>query len=62
MQTSEEYLDIHEWQIRAIEEGIAAAKKGKTKNLEEVKQHWEKKLALSGYRGQAISLYTSLEI
>jgi len=43
MQTSKEYL-IHEWQIRAIEEGIAAAEKGEIKNLEEVKQYWEKNL------------------
>lgn len=41
----EEYLDIHEWQIKAIKEGIAAAEKGKVKDLEKVKQHWEKKLA-----------------
>jgi RHH-type transcriptional regulator, rel operon repressor / antitoxin RelB len=39
----EEYLDIHEWQIKAIKEGIAAAKRGKVKDFDEVKKYWEKK-------------------
>lgn len=40
----EEYLDIHEWQIKAIGEGIAAADRGETVSFEEVKKYWEKKL------------------
>ena len=40
----EEYLDIHEWQIKAIEEGIAAADRGETLSFEEVKKYWEKQL------------------
>lgn len=38
----EEYLEIHEWQIQAIHEGIAAVARGETKDFSEVKKHWEK--------------------
>jgi len=40
----EEYLDIHEWQVHAINEGIAAADRGETISFEEVKKQWEKKV------------------
>jgi predicted transcriptional regulator len=40
----EEYLEIHEWQIQAIKEGIAAADRGETVSFEEIKKHWEKKV------------------
>jgi RHH-type transcriptional regulator, rel operon repressor / antitoxin RelB len=39
----EEYLDIHEWQINAMEEGMEAADKGEVRTLEEVKRFWEQK-------------------
>jgi RHH-type transcriptional regulator, rel operon repressor / antitoxin RelB len=38
----EEYLEIHEWQVQAIKEGIAAADRGETISLEEVKKQWVK--------------------
>ncbi|HEX4044648.1 MAG TPA: hypothetical protein VHZ76_03165 [Gammaproteobacteria bacterium] len=38
----EEYVDLHEWQVHAIKEGIKAAKKGEVIPLEKVKQYWEK--------------------
>lgn len=40
----EEYLDIHEWQIQAIKQGIEAVEQGKTFPFEEIKKHWEKKI------------------
>lgn len=40
----EEYLDIHEWQVQAIKEGIAAADRGETVSFEEIRKYWEKKL------------------
>lgn len=45
----EEYLEIHEWQIQAIEEGIAAADRGETTSLEEIKKYWEKKVEDSNH-------------
>jgi len=45
----EEYLDIHEWQINAIEEGIAAFNSGKIIPFEAVKTFWEKKIEDSNY-------------
>lgn len=39
----EEYLDVHEWQIKAIKEGIAEIDRGETIPFEDVKKHWEKK-------------------
>ena len=40
----EEYLAIHEWQIQAIKEGIAAVDRGETVSFDEVKKHWEKRV------------------
>lgn len=40
----EEYLDIHEWQIQAIKEGITAAEHGETVSFDEIKKHWEKQV------------------
>jgi predicted transcriptional regulator len=45
--STEDYLDIYEWQVQAIKEGIAAADRGETVNFEEIKKHWEKKLTNS---------------
>lgn len=40
----EDYLDIHEWQVQAIKEGIKAADRGELTSLENVKKKWERKL------------------
>jgi len=40
----EEYLEIHEWQVQAIKEGIAAADRGETIDFDEVKKYWEKRV------------------
>lgn len=40
----EEYLAIHEWQVQAIKEGIAAVDRGETISFDEVKKHWEKRV------------------
>ena len=40
----EEYLDIHEWQLDAINLGIHAADKGEVLSLEEVKRHLEQEI------------------
>ena len=40
----EEYLEIHEWQVQAIQKGIAAADRGETVSFEEIKKRWEKKV------------------
>jgi RHH-type rel operon transcriptional repressor/antitoxin RelB len=40
----EEYLEIHEWQVQAIQEGIAAADRGETISFDEIKKQWEKKV------------------
>jgi RHH-type rel operon transcriptional repressor/antitoxin RelB len=45
----EEYLDIHEWQIQAINEGIAAADRGETVNFDEIKKYWEKRIEDSSH-------------
>ena len=39
------YIDINEWQLQAIEEGIREADEGKLTSHEEVKSNWEEKLA-----------------
>lgn len=39
----EEYLEIHEWQLQAIQEGLRAADRGETIAFEEVKKQWKKK-------------------
>jgi RHH-type rel operon transcriptional repressor/antitoxin RelB len=38
----EEYIDLHEWQIQAIEEGIAAADRGETVEFDAIKKKWRK--------------------
>ncbi len=38
----EDYLDLHEWQIQAIEEGIVAVDQGDTVSFESIKTEWEK--------------------
>ncbi len=45
----EEYLEIHEWQIQAITQGIAAVDQGETTSFEEIKKHWEKKVGDSDH-------------
>ena len=45
----EEYLEIHEWQVQAIQEGIAAADRGEIVSFEEIKKQWEKKVEDSNY-------------
>lgn len=40
----EEYLEIHEWQVQAIKDGITAADRGETISFEEIKRYWEKKV------------------
>lgn len=45
----EEYLEIHEWQVQAIQEGIAAADCGEIISFEEIKKQWEKKVEDSNY-------------
>lgn len=40
----EEYLEIHEWQVQAINEGITAVDRGETISLEDIKKYWEKKV------------------
>lgn len=40
----EEYLDIHEWQVQAIQEGIEAVTRGETESIEDVKKYWKERL------------------
>jgi RHH-type rel operon transcriptional repressor/antitoxin RelB len=40
----EDYLDIREWQIQAIHEGIKAADQEELVPFENVKKRWERKL------------------
>lgn len=40
----EEYLDIHEWQVQAIEKGIEAADQGETLSFDEIKKQWKKRI------------------
>lgn len=37
----EEYLDVHEWQVQAIQEGLKEIEQGATVDLTEVKKQWE---------------------
>ncbi|STX88386.1 CopG family ribbon-helix-helix protein [Legionella feeleii] len=37
----EEYLDVHEWQVQAIQEGLEEIEQGATVDLTEVKKQWE---------------------
>lgn len=41
----EEYLDIHEWHIEAIKQGIAEADRGELMDWEDVKKEREKRRA-----------------
>ena len=40
----EEYLNLHEWQVQAIQEGLNQIDLGQTVDFSEVKAYWEKKL------------------
>ncbi len=39
----EEYLDIHEWQIQAIQEGLNAADRQEVVDFESIKKKWKKR-------------------
>ena len=39
----EEYLDIHEWQIQAIQEGLNAVDREEVVDFASVKMKWEKR-------------------
>ena len=39
----EEYLDLHEWQIQAIQQGIADVDEGDITSFANVKQYWKKR-------------------
>lgn len=39
----EEYLEIHEWQIQAIQEGLNAVDREEIVDFESVKQKWKKR-------------------
>ncbi len=39
----EEYLDIHEWQIQAIQEGLNAVDREEVVDFESVKKKWAKR-------------------
>ncbi len=39
----EEYLEIHEWQIQAIQEGLNAVDREEVIDFESVKKKWEKR-------------------
>jgi predicted transcriptional regulator len=41
----EEYLNLQEWQVTAIREGIKAAERNDASDYEEVRAYWEKQLA-----------------
>ena len=41
----EEYLNLQEWHIEAIREGIKAADRNDGADIEEVKSYWEKQIA-----------------
>ncbi len=45
----EEYLALEEWHVQAILEGIAADERGETLKLEDIRRHWENKLADSSH-------------
>jgi predicted transcriptional regulator len=40
----EEYLTVQEWQVEAINEGLAAAVRGDGVDFEVVKANWERRL------------------
>jgi RHH-type transcriptional regulator, rel operon repressor / antitoxin RelB len=39
----EEYLDIHEWQIRAIQKGLEEVDRNEVVDFEIVKKEWKRK-------------------
>ncbi len=39
----EEYLDLHEWQIKAIKKGIAEVDHGELVDFDDVKQKWKRR-------------------
>lgn len=39
----EEYLDIHEWQVQAILEGVSAADREEIVSFDEIKKYWKQK-------------------
>ena len=39
----EEYLDLHEWQIKGIQAGLRDIENGKVIDFEKIKVRWEKK-------------------
>ena len=41
----EEYVVLQEWQIHAIQQGMAEADRGEGVDLDEVRKRWEEKLA-----------------
>lgn len=45
----EEYLDIHEWQVEAIHQGIEAVDRGETFAFEDIKKEWEQKIENSNH-------------
>ena len=42
-----QYLDLNEWQIAAIQEGVRDANRGRLIDHAKLKAKWEKKLALA---------------
>ena len=41
----EEYLNLQEWQVKAIQEGIKAADRNDALDYKDVRAYWEKRLA-----------------
>lgn len=41
----EEYLNLQEWQIRAIQKGIRQADRGEVQDFDKVRSSWESRLA-----------------
>lgn len=37
----EEYLDIHEWQVQAIQKGLREIKQGLVVDFDDIKQQWK---------------------
>jgi RHH-type transcriptional regulator, rel operon repressor / antitoxin RelB len=40
LEAIQEYLDLHEWQLKAIQEGIQAADQGRLVDFEQFKKEW----------------------
>jgi predicted transcriptional regulator len=43
-QALKEYLDIHNWQVQAIQEGIDAVNHSETESIHGVKEYWKQRL------------------